>query len=170
MESIDDRQKALIEEMGLFAERYGSQRNTGRVLAAVMISGRPLTQEDLMGMLNLSRTSASVALRWLERLGYVQTISEPGNRKRCYRPRSDMTAWMTRVTFRQIGDELRIWRMAEDVAHPAARAQIALVREMTDFINQRLETAFNDWCRSHEDVCDPTQLASPAALTEASHS
>lgn len=165
MKPINDRQKTLVEEMGLFAERYGSQRNTGRVLAAVMISGRPLTQEDLMRMLDLSRTSASVALRWLERIGYVQPVSEPGDRKRYYRLRPDITEWMTRVTFRHIRDELRLWKMAEDAADPAARIPITRVCEMSDFLNQRLEAAIDEWCQSHEDACNPAQTASALALS-----
>jgi DNA-binding transcriptional regulator GbsR (MarR family) len=164
MKSISDQQRAYIEEMGLFVEQYGNQRSVGRVLAAIMISARPLTQEDLMRLLDLSRTSASVALRWLERLGYVQQMSTPGDRKRYYGLRPNIAEWLVRLTFRHIRDELRLIRMAESAAFPEARARLTRVREMTDFINRRLEEAFEEWCDSHDGDCDVEERKSTVAM------
>jgi DNA-binding transcriptional regulator GbsR (MarR family) len=154
MDSISDPQRVYIEEMGVLVERNGNQRSTGRVLATLMLSARPLTQEDLMRLLDLSRTSASVALSWLSRLGYVRQVSEPGDRKRYYQIRPDITERLVRLTFRHIRDELQLMKMAEAAADAGARARITQMREMSDFINARIETSFDEWCRSHAGVCE----------------
>ena len=90
-----------IEEMGLLMEDYGFSRMAGRVLGALLVSEpAEQTAEDLASALQASRSSISVAIRLLEKLGYVERVSRPGERKDYFRNRPN--AWATQLAERQL--------------------------------------------------------------------
>ncbi len=145
MDSLDPQQQRYVENMGLYFEQYGSQRTMGRVVGLLLILEQPLSQEDLMHLLNLSRTSASVTVRWAEQLGLVEQVSRPGDRKRYYQVRADMPNWLARTSFQKLEEFLRLLITAEGLADPDARRKLALMRELMSFLHERIETAFTEW-------------------------
>lgn len=147
MDSLSGPQWAYIEEMGQSTEQHGLQRSIGRVAGLLLISGSMLSQENIMNLLGLSRTSTSVALRWLERFGFVHQVCVTGDRRRYYQVRQDVADWMVRVSVRHIEDDLRLMSMAESVAEEGARERVGEAREMLEFLNGRIQKALAEWER-----------------------
>jgi DNA-binding transcriptional regulator GbsR (MarR family) len=145
MDSLNLRQQSYVEDMGLFFEQYGSQRTMGKVVGLLLMAERPLSQEGLMRLLNLSRTSASMTVRWAEHLGLVEQVSLPGDRKRYYQIRADMANWLARASMQKIEEFLQLLTTAEGLADPNARARLAQMCELMSFLNKRIEAAFADW-------------------------
>jgi DNA-binding transcriptional regulator GbsR (MarR family) len=145
MDSLNLRQQSYVEDMGLFFEQHGSQRTMGKVIGLLLIAEQPLSQEDLMRLLNLSRTSASVTVRWAEQLGLVEQVSLPGERKRYYQIRADMANWLARASFHKLEEFLRLLTIAEGLADPDTRQRLALMCELMSFLNNRMEAAFAEW-------------------------
>lgn len=145
MDSLTEQQLAYAEEMGASVEQVGLPRSTGRVVGALLIVDRPLTQEDLMHLLGLSRTSTSVALHWLNQLGFIAQACMPGGRKRCYQMRPDIGDWMIRTSFRHMDEDLRLLIMAESVAEPGARERLHEMREFYEYLHERMDAALAEW-------------------------
>lgn len=145
MNSLNPQQQSYVEDMGLFFEQYGSQRTMGKVIGLLLIAEQPLSQEDLMRLLNLSRTSASVTVRWSEHLGLVEQVSLPGDRKRYYRIRADMANWLARASLQKLEEFLRLLNTAERLADPNVQERLDLMCELMSFLNKRMEAAFTEW-------------------------
>lgn len=146
MDSLNAQQSTYVEEMGLFFEQYGSQRSVGKVIGVLLIEEKPLSQEDLMHLLSLSRTSTSTALHWAtEHLGFVERVSVPGERKRYYQIRSGITDWLARTNYQRLEEFLRLLTMAETLAKPGACEKLAPIQELVSFVNERIAAAFTEW-------------------------
>jgi DNA-binding transcriptional regulator GbsR (MarR family) len=146
MDSLSEQQSAYVEEMGLFYERYGSQRSLGKLIGVLLIAEQPLSQEDLMRLLSLSRSSTSVALHWAtEHLGFVERVSVPGDRKRYYQVRPDIIDWLAVDSFQRFEDALRVFTKAQALAEPGARQRLTLICELFGFFKERLEGALAEW-------------------------
>ncbi len=80
------KQKLLIEEIGAGFDREGMSPVTGRVLALLMVMDKEqYTFDEIIEELEISKSSASVALKNLEIRGNVEHITLPGDRKRYFR-------------------------------------------------------------------------------------
>jgi DNA-binding transcriptional regulator GbsR (MarR family) len=150
MDPLNAQQQIYVEDMGLFFEEYGSQRSIGKVIGVLLLVEDPLSQEDLMRLLSLSRTSTSTALQWAtEHLGFVERVSLPGDRKRYYHIRSEITEWLARSNYQRLADLQRLLVTAERLAGPRARARLAPMREFISFLTQRIEAALAEWEQTH---------------------
>lgn len=80
------QQKLLVEEIGTRFDKEGFQPITGRVLALLMVMDKEqFTFDEIVEELNISKSSASIALRNLELRGHVEYVTLPGERKRYFR-------------------------------------------------------------------------------------
>jgi DNA-binding transcriptional regulator GbsR (MarR family) len=145
MDLLSEQQSAYVEEMGLFYERSGHQHSLGKLIGVLLILERPLTQEDLMRLLNLSRTSVSSGLRLLEHMDLVEQVSEPGDRKRHYQIRSDIGHRLLHAVFQEIEDSLQMYTKAERLAEPGARRRLAGIRELISFLKEHTDKALTEW-------------------------
>jgi DNA-binding transcriptional regulator GbsR (MarR family) len=150
MDPLDTQQQSYVEDMGLFFEEYGSQRSVGKVIGALLLTEESLSQEDLMRLLSLSRTSTSTALHWAtEHLRFVERVSLPGDRKRYYQIHSEVADWLARSNHERLEELFELLVIAERLARPEARARLAPMREFISFLTQRIEAALAEWQQTH---------------------
>ena len=89
----DDQLLHYIEEFGLFFEQFGLARTAGRILGWLLICDPPhQTMDELVEVLQVSKSSISTASRTLMNTGLVSKVSFPGERKDFYRISED--AWV----------------------------------------------------------------------------
>lgn len=82
------KQKALIEEIGKHFDKKGFQPIAGRILGLLMVMDKEqFTFEEITEELNISKSSASNALRNLEIRGNIEYVTIPGDRKRYFQIR-----------------------------------------------------------------------------------
>ncbi len=85
----DERQaemKRFVEEVGIFFEQAGLPRMAGRILGWLMIAEPPhQTTGELGEALMASKGSISTMTRLLIRIGLIERISLPGQRRDCFR-------------------------------------------------------------------------------------
>lgn len=76
----------LIEEYGLFLEKYGYTPSAARVYALLMIwEPEELHFDQVKEILNLSKGAASKALNQLIDMNRVEIMTKPGIRKKFYK-------------------------------------------------------------------------------------
>jgi len=82
------RQKELVETMGRVYEKEGFQPIAGRILGLLVIMDKEqFTFDEIVEELQISKSSASNALRLLEIREFIEYITRPGDRKRYFQLR-----------------------------------------------------------------------------------
>lgn len=80
-----NRQRILVEEIGMHFDKQGFQPVAGRILGLLMVMDKEqFTFDEITEELNISKSSASNALRNLEIRGEIQYKTHPGDRKRYF--------------------------------------------------------------------------------------
>ena len=88
MEDIERvaKQKELIEHIGRQNEREGFQPVSARILGLLMVMDKEeYTFDEIVEEMQISKSSASTALKNLEIRGIIEYITYPGYRKRYFR-------------------------------------------------------------------------------------
>jgi len=79
------RQKELVEAMGRLYDKEGFQPVTGRVLGLLTIMDKDqFTFDEIVEELQISKSSASNALRMLEVRDIIEYVTKAGDRKRYF--------------------------------------------------------------------------------------
>jgi len=81
-----DKERRFIEEFALYFEKTGWLRMHGRILAWLLICDPPHQSfNDLVAILQTSKSAVSTSTRQLIRAGFIERISFPGQRRDFYR-------------------------------------------------------------------------------------
>ncbi|MYW97235.1 MarR family transcriptional regulator [Amycolatopsis rubida] len=146
----EDAVRRYVESLGLVMSQIGMQRMSARVFAALMTtdSGQ-LTAAELAEQLSVSPAAISGAVRYLDQIGLVRKVREPGERRDHYQLYDDL--WY--ATFLKRDRFLIMWRDAAtdgvDALGPDTPAGKRLA-EMRDFLAFMLVEVNNLYDRWHE--------------------
>ncbi|MGE4289251.1 MAG: GbsR/MarR family transcriptional regulator [Salinivirgaceae bacterium] len=82
------KQRELIEKIGLYFDKEGFQPIAGRILGLLMVMDKEqYTFDEIVEELQISKSSASNALKNLEIREDIEYITQPGDRKRYFQIR-----------------------------------------------------------------------------------
>ncbi|WP_276497216.1 GbsR/MarR family transcriptional regulator [Pontibacter litorisediminis] len=88
--NLTDKQRALIERIGVFMEKSGMQPAAGRIMGLLYVSDKPeLTFDEIREALSISKSATSNALSMLQHLNRLEYITYSGDRKRYFRLKLD---------------------------------------------------------------------------------
>ena len=146
------RESELLHEVadavGALMEFWGFKRVMGRVWTILFLRGEPLSAAELCEQLAISSGAASMALAELEHWAVVRRSRKPGDRREYFEAETDIWKMISRVLrerellqieralevfdrarerlLRAIppGEQARISRMAERIAHLADLARV----------------------------------------------
>jgi DNA-binding MarR family transcriptional regulator len=124
----------LVERMGLHWELDGLPRIAGRIFGLLLLQADPCSLDDIAAALGVSKASVSVDARRLERLGLVDRVSRPGDRRDYYVIGEDLLAHALEL-------RLESMRRLQDVILAAGR-----VPDTPPRVRRRL----GDMARHHE--------------------
>lgn len=85
-----DLQERFVLHWGEMASAWGINRTQGQIHALLYISDRPLSMDEIMQRLKISRGNASMNLRGLEDWGVVQRVHFTGDRREYFRSLGDV--------------------------------------------------------------------------------
>jgi DNA-binding transcriptional regulator GbsR (MarR family) len=129
-------ERDFVEQMGLIWERLGGTRTLGRVHGLLMIADKPLSLNEIAGLLQVSKPSISTNARVCEQLGLAQRVSVPGDRRDYYE--ASPGAFERAITIRlQVAQELI--RLAQQglaaigETNSAARTRLTEMRDFYEF-------------------------------------
>lgn len=89
MKFTEARQQ-FIGSWGAFGSQWGINRTMAQIHALLLISTKPLSQDDLMEELNISRGNANMNIRELIDWGLVDRVIVPGERKEFFTAEKDI--------------------------------------------------------------------------------
>lgn len=83
---LSEKKLNLIEELGMYFEKSGTQPAASRIFALLMVSDDDeITFEEVCESLNMSKSAVSNALNLLIDTHRVEYFTRPGERKRYFR-------------------------------------------------------------------------------------
>lgn len=76
----------MVETLGRINEHDGMQPVAGRIYALLMVMDKEnFTFDEIVEELNISKSSASIAIKMLQIRGLIEYFTLPGDRKRYFR-------------------------------------------------------------------------------------
>jgi len=78
---LDEAKKRFIGEWGTFGSQWGVNRTMAQAHALLMVSANPLSADEVMEQLNISRGNANMNLRALIDWGLIKKTHISGERK-----------------------------------------------------------------------------------------
>src|SRR5258708_31699638 len=87
----------FVDGMGGIGEFWGIGRAMGQLWAVLYLRPEPMTMDQLVGAVGITKGHASTNLRALLRLGLVAKSWRPGDRKEYYSPQADLWAFARSV-------------------------------------------------------------------------
>lgn len=89
MKLIEARQQ-FISSWGAFGTHWGINRTMAQIHALLLTSPDPLTQDDIMAELDISRGNTNMNIRELINWGLVERVLIPGERKEFFTAEKDI--------------------------------------------------------------------------------
>lgn len=87
---LTEARQQFISSWGAFGTHWGINRTMAQIHALLLVSADPLTQDDLMAELNISRGNANMNIRELINWGLVERVILPGERKEYFVAEKDI--------------------------------------------------------------------------------
>jgi DNA-binding transcriptional regulator GbsR (MarR family) len=87
---LTEAKQQFISSWGAFGTHWGINRTMAQIHALLLISPDPLTQDDIMEELNISRGNTNMNIRELINWGLVDRVLIPGERKEFFSAEKDI--------------------------------------------------------------------------------
>lgn len=142
----------FVEHMGQLFEGEGLTRIAGRIYGHLLLSEPPLSLDDLSVALQVSKGSASQDTRLLERLGVLERVTLPGDRRVYYRASSDGHDRILAVRqerMQQLRRTLDEGLRTEAAQTPAVRKRLKSSCKFYDHMIRTITEAQRVWLRTH---------------------
>ncbi len=116
---LADAKQQFISNWGAFATHWGINRTMAQIHALLLVSPDPLTQDDIMEQLSLSRGNVNMNIRDLVDWGLVDRVLLPGERKDYFSAEKDIWKVATQIIKerkkRELDPMMRLLAQLEDV-------------------------------------------------------
>jgi DNA-binding transcriptional regulator GbsR (MarR family) len=143
----------FIERAGLLWEQDGLPRIAGRIFALTLISTNALSLDEICDTLGVSKASVSNDTRLLERLGFVERVSRPGDRKDYYQNSARSFERAIAERLRRMGDLEALIEAGAALAvdSPAVRARLEDHRIAFSHVTRALKSALEEIAAKHRE-------------------
>lgn len=146
-DKLSEAQRGFVEGFGHLYARYGVSIRFGRLFGLLLVSDGPLSLDDIADTLGISKSSASVAARELERAGIIKRHGTAGSRRIVYEAVEDMGPIFT-ATFTRVRDSLVLLKVGEPaLAEGRGKKRVRLMRKLHEFWLQESEGIMERWRR-----------------------
>lgn len=103
---LTEAKNQFIESWGLLGSQWGINRTMAQIHALLLISEKPLTTDEIMEQLNISRGNANMNLRDLAEWELAQRSLVSGERKEYFSADKDIWRVATRIMYQRKKREL----------------------------------------------------------------
>ena len=116
---LTEAKQQFISSWGAFGTHWGINRTMAQIHALLLISPDPLTQDDIMEELNISRGNTNMNIRELINWGLVDRVILPGERKEFFTAEKDIWKVVKQIVKerkkRELDPMLKLLDQLEDV-------------------------------------------------------
>ncbi len=147
--NLTEKQKVLIEKLGVFNERSGMTPVEGRILALLIVSDVvELTFDEIKELLEIGKSTTSNALNMLQIKGRIEYITKLGDRKRYFRVK--ILNWEKQIEQRMMAMLAMSDLMKEVLANrsdktPEFNKELTKLNQFFDFMREEFSESFFKW-------------------------
>jgi DNA-binding transcriptional regulator GbsR (MarR family) len=94
---LAEAKQQFISSWGAFGTHWGINRTMAQIHALLMVSPDPITQDDLMEQLDISRGNVNMNIRELITWGLVDRVILPGERREYFTAEKDIWKVATQI-------------------------------------------------------------------------
>jgi len=142
--TLENARSEFIAQWGVFGSRWGINRTMAQIHALLMTSPEPLTTDQVMEQLQISRGNAHSNLRELEQWQLVRSVIKKGERKEFFEAEKDVSRMFNTIVrqrkAREFDPALETLRTCRDrtagLKSPEARAFNKQIAELTAFVEK----------------------------------
>lgn len=87
---VEEAKKQFISAWGTFSSNWGINRTMAQIHSLLLVSAKPVSADDVMKELNISRGNANMNLRDLINWGLVSRVVLPGERREFFVAEKDI--------------------------------------------------------------------------------
>lgn len=87
---LNDAKKQFIAAWGSFGSNWGINRTMAQIHALLLVSPDPISADDMMEMLSISRGNGNMNIRELINWGLVERVVVPGERREFFTAEKDI--------------------------------------------------------------------------------
>lgn len=142
-------ERRFVEDLGLFFEGMGQPRMAGRIFAALLVADPPeMSASELAGYLSVSSGSISTMTRELIRLGLVERVGIPGERRDHFRANVGALPQLLRERLRVVGRMHELMERGEELVKgkdPQVRRRLEEIHAFYEFFEDELEAVLARW-------------------------
>ncbi len=137
---IQEAKQQFINSWGVLGSQWGINRTMAQVHALLMVASKPLSTDDVMEQLNISRGNANMNVRDLVEWGLVDKAVVPGDRKEYFTAEKDIWKVATRIMYqrkkRELDPMLKVLNQLSDVEGDKRNPEIKAFTESIDNIKK----------------------------------
>lgn len=151
---LSEKQRELIEEIGIYHENNGFQPAVARVLGLLLVSDKPeLTFDEISETLNISKSATSNALNMLLNTGHMEYTTFSGDRKRYFRINSSNWRDLFNKKMNDLGGLNDMLKRVLDVRkreNPAYDLKLKGFISFLDYLKNQLPFLIEQWEKENE--------------------
>ncbi len=135
-------QDSMLDGLGQLASYFGFSKVMGQLYGALMLSAIPLSLDDLVELLDISKASVSMNLRTLEHLGMVRQVwvKGRGDRRKFYEAETDFWQIISNILAgREMRDVERALHVMDDNASRLSKSMANMSAEDQELAKLYLE-------------------------------
>ena len=95
--NLEESKQKFIDTWGALGTEWGINKSVAQVQALLLVSGEPLSTDDVMQSLTISRGNANMSLRQLQDYGIIFKKVMPGDRKEYFVAEKDIWKWAVKI-------------------------------------------------------------------------
>ncbi|WP_153801034.1 GbsR/MarR family transcriptional regulator [Foetidibacter luteolus] len=103
---LAEAKQQFIQSWGILGSQWGINRSMAQVHALLLIAGTPLSTDDIMEQLSISRGNANMNLRDLMDWNLIDKVIVPGDRKEYFTAEKDIWKVATHIMYQRKKREL----------------------------------------------------------------
>src|SRR2546430_4656028 len=131
---------SMLDGLGQLADYFGYNRVMGKMYGALLLSPVPMSLDDLMNHLDVSKASVSMNMRTLENMGIAREVWVRGDRRKYYEAEPDIWKILTNVLGgRELREVNQALQVLETSMESLQKAMIGMSHEEQDLARFYIE-------------------------------
>jgi len=137
---LTDAKQQFIHSWGVLGTQWGINRTMAQVHSLLLVASKPLSTDDIMEELSISRGNANMNIRELMDWGLVDKVIVPGDRKEYFSAEKDIWKVATRIMYqrkkRELDPMLKVLNQLIDIEGDKRNAEVKAFTETVENIKK----------------------------------
>jgi len=137
---LNEAKQQFIQSWGILGSQWGINRTMAQVHALLLIASKPLSTDNIMEELSISRGNANMNIRDLINWGLVEKVIIPGDRKEYFSAEKDIWKVAAKIMYqrkkRELDPMLKVLNQLSDIEVDKRNSEVKAFTETIESIKK----------------------------------